>query len=162
MCMIWNRLLAVILILFLGIALDGAAESGNSDGSVDDQRHDNSVTAQTSLFADTQHLAGYHKHWHSTSLLQHLTNGQSELGLWALLRFEYQSRVNALTDLYSSWRSHISAAPIADNDNRLGHYHHLISTILILWSATAIFAVPLHLAMLSTTLILHINELITR
>jgi len=160
--MIWNRLLAVILILFLGIALVGAAESGNSDGSVDDQRHDNSVTAQTSLIADTQHLAGYHQYWHSTSLLQHLTNGQSELGLWALLRFEYQLGVNTLTDLYSSWRSHISAEPSADNDNRLGHYHQLISTILILLLAAAIFAVLHRLAKHSTTLLLHINELITR
>jgi hypothetical protein len=159
--MIWNRLLAIILALSLGIAQSGIAESENNEVSGGNAQQDSSVTKQTTLVADTDHLAGYQQYWHSTSLLQHLTSGQSESSLWDLLRFEYQLGVNTLTNLYAGWRRHLNHAANDDSDSRLGHYNELIRTILTLLLAATIFTALHRLARRSTTLLLHISDQIT-
>ncbi len=156
--MIWNRLLATILILIFSAAQASAIENMKDESN---KQLDNIATEQVTLQADRQHLVSYHQYWQDTSLLQHLSKNPSKLSLSALLQFEYHLAVTTLTDLYSDWRLHITADTREDTDSPLGHYHELISTILILVFATIVFSLLHRLAQRSTTLLLHINDLIS-
>lgn len=159
--MIWNRLQTILLILLLSSTQTSAAQDADTNNKANNQPKE-AVTEQISLVADTQHLSNYHLYWQNTSLLQHANNRDNKISLWSLLKFEYNLAISTLSDLYVDWRTHVIDNSKADSDEPLGHFHELISTVLILISATIVFAVFHRLTKYSSSLLLYINDLITR
>jgi len=159
--MFGNRLLTIIFLLLLSASPTSFAASTETkvEGNQTDTATQN--TPASSLKADITSPKKYRLYWESTSLLQH-TFSDNEHSLWSLLTFEYHLGTERLSSLYQKGREHIVNAHETQEGERFGKYHEIISTLLILLTAAAVFSIVHRLAKRSTGLLLNISDLIAK
>lgn len=158
-CMLWNRLLTIVLILFFSLAQASAIK--DSSNNSDNKNQQEATAVKITLQTDGQYLTNYQEYWHDTSLLQHLSNDQNELSLWAILQLEYQLATNTLTNLYTDLRLYFDDAKSGDANQPFDRYQQLISNALVLLLAVSIFVVLHRLTKRSTSLLVRTSNLIT-